>query len=132
MVGIVTALCQNFKRQRYQFVLVYNHRQQMEDDKAKVEQICTSNSCSVSFVVADEICLKLRHEKNTVVLIDEVDAVLLDKALIFSRDCSKSVPLKVIGLTATTPSEFLAYELSYLEGLGFTIYDSKIKATFDS
>ena len=58
--------------------------------------------------------------------------MLLDKVLIFSKQCSKTYPLRVIGLTATTSKEFLDYEANYLSQIGFDIFDSKIKASFDT
>ena len=86
----------------------------MEDDQAKVQQICDVNQCTVEFIVAEENTTELRQEKDTITIIDEVDAVLLDKALKFTRKDSTTYPLKVIGLTATSLSEFIDYERSYI------------------
>ena len=104
----------------------------MEDDQAKVQQLCDANQCTVEFIVAEENTTELRQEKDTITIIDEVDAVLLDKALKFTRKDSMTYPLKVIGLTATSLNEFIDYERSYIERLGFEIIDSKIEASFNS
>ena len=104
----------------------------MEDDKEKVEQICGANNCDVQFIVAEESKTELRQEKDTITIIDEVDAVLLDKALKFTRKDSQTYPLKVIGLTATSLNEFIEYEKNYITSLGFEVIDSKIEASFNS
>ena len=99
----------------------------MLEDKTRIEGICDSAGCSVEFIVAEEEC-RLRHSKNTVILIDEVDAILIDKQAQFTVPTENN-PLKIIGLTATKKSDFVKLESEYLNKLGFNIFDSNIKHT---
>ena len=66
------------------------------------------------------------HTNNrTIYIIDEVDAVMLDKTIKFSS-CTSSKPLNIIGLTATKEKDFWQYESDYLKEFGFEFFDSKI------
>ena len=105
-MGIIVALCDTVKpnnRQQYKFVVVYNHNLQMLEDKQKITDVCVGAGCTVSFYVAEKAS-KLKHLKNTVIIIDEVDAVLIDKQAQFAAPTV--APLRIIGLTATKSTDF--------------------------
>ena len=59
---------------------------------------------------------------NTIVIIDEIDAVILDKNVKLAKN------LRYFGLTATAKEEFTLIEKSLFEYLGFEIVDSGIPA----
>ena len=59
-------------------------------------------------------------KSNTIIIIDEVDAVILDKSVRLAKN------VRYVGLTATAKKEFLLTEMNLFDHLGFKIVDSGI------
>ena len=126
IVGIIAAMNYDLttKRQRgakpRKYVVLYNHDLQMQDDEDKLDATKVGSRCNVEYEVV-QFEQEFSPDPYTIYIIDEVDAVLLDKKISFSK-----LP-KIIGVTATARIEFKGLEKNYIEdALGFTIFDSKI------
>ena len=105
----------------------------MEADQLRVEAACVTTNSTVRFTVASQDCKIVQKYKDEVLIIDEVDAVAIDKCATFAKPRANiNTRIRMIGLTATTTNEMLDYESSYLQLLGFNLYDSKIEASFNS
>lgn len=124
IVGLIAALCQGKpKANKLHFKVVYNHELQMKDDEQKIRRVCQANMIEVECVTAArDMSLTNGSKSNTVVIIDEVDAVILDKSVRLAKH------VRYVGLTATAKEEFLLTETSLFEHLGFKIVDSGIQA----
>ena len=69
-----------------------------------------------------DMILNNGSKSNTIIIIDEVDAVILDKSVRLAKN------VRYVGLTATAKEEFLLTETSLFEHLGFKIVDSGMQA----
>ena len=137
ILGIIAALYySNLKaKSLHQNIhVVYNHRQCQEDDLTKIARLCFITKSNYRFSIATQDITLEQLQKDEVMIIDEVDAILIDKTATISRSraLGSRLTTRIIGLTATTTKEMLQYESMYYEKLGFSVHDSGIRSSHDT
>ena len=71
-------------------IVVYNDSKLLENDKPFIEMAIAGAYVDIQFRNTDKDNAIVIHDKNTVVIIDEVDDVLVDKSFKLNLDWKKS------------------------------------------
>lgn len=82
MIGIMIALCQKSNTVKPNIHFVYNHKELKTEDFETIKYCGVSLKVKTRFTVARNRS-KLELREDEVVIIDEFDAVVLDKSIIF-------------------------------------------------
>ena len=117
------------------FIIVYNDSVLLHNDKPHILQAVAGVDVDIQFKVTSVDKHVTVRNKDTVVIIDEVDDVLVDQTFKLTAAWPKGTltEVRAIGLTATTKSMLMLEELDFLQKspYKFEIYDSNIRSVQD-
>ena len=107
IIAVIVAL--SLANPNFNFLVVYNHRELMDEDKQLLDKMGDLSGTTIKLMVAEQGKQITIADTNQVTIIDEVDNVLIDSACILVKRC-KGNPV-VLGLTATAKGVLTEHEL---------------------
>ena len=107
--------------------VVYNHQQLLDQDRDKITRVCKNSDIRLTFTVPNRADPVIQMTDKELVIIDEADHILLDRAVHFQNLRATSL---IIGLTATLKEDLLDCEKGYVvDDLKFAYVDSNMTAS---